>query len=207
MESFWEIFTLLTGILYIILEIRQHNFMWVVGVLTALAAMYVFFQQSLFASFGLNCYYLVVSFIGLWQWHKDSDALTVSTGSTSMSAEGTKAADEKSQIHLRTLTLGVIIGSSAVFVLMTLGLGWMANKLGDPMSHLDVAVAVLSAIATWWLSRSYKEQWLLWIVADALTTWLCVSQHLWWMTALYSAYTISAIYGYWHWKKHGQAIE
>ena len=206
MGSFWEIFTLLTGILYIILEIRQHNFMWVVGVLTALAAMWVFFQQSLFASFGLNCYYLVVSFIGLWQWSKDARSME-ERKAINESSDITKAEGESDhQIRLRTLSLGMALGSLAVFVTMTIVLGWLADKLGDPMSHLDVAVAVLSAIATWWLSRSYKEQWLLWIVADALTTWLCISQNLWWMTVLYAAYTLSAGYGYWHWKKHGQTI-
>jgi hypothetical protein len=26
---------------------------------------------------------------------------------------------------------------------------------------------------------------------------------MWWMTALYAAYALSAVYGYVHWKKHG----
>ena len=60
-----EIFTLVTGVIYVILEIRQKNFMWVVGIATSLAAMWVFFNQGLYASFGLNTYYLVTSFIGL----------------------------------------------------------------------------------------------------------------------------------------------
>ena len=66
-----EIFTLVTGVIYIILEIRQKNFMWVVGILTSVAAMWVFFRQGLYASFGLNTYYLVTSVIGLWQWRRD----------------------------------------------------------------------------------------------------------------------------------------
>ena len=60
-----EIFTLITGVAYMILEIRHHNFMWVVGVFTSLAAMWVFFSQGLYASFGLNTYYLITAFIGL----------------------------------------------------------------------------------------------------------------------------------------------
>ncbi len=69
--DFMEIFTLVTGVIYIILEIRQKNFMWVVGVFTSLAAMWVFFRQGLYASFGLNTYYLITAFIGLWQWGRD----------------------------------------------------------------------------------------------------------------------------------------
>ena len=42
-----QIFTLVTGVIYIVLEIRQKTFMWVIGVLTSLAAMWVFFRQGL----------------------------------------------------------------------------------------------------------------------------------------------------------------
>ena len=73
--DFMEIFTLVTGVIYIILEIRQKNLMWAIGVLTSVAAMVVFFRQGLYASFGLNTYYLVMSFIGLWQWNKDKRKL------------------------------------------------------------------------------------------------------------------------------------
>ena len=69
--DFMQIFTLVTGVIYIILEIRQKSFMWVVGIATSLAAMWVFFRQGLYASFGLNTYYLITAFIGLWQWGKD----------------------------------------------------------------------------------------------------------------------------------------
>ena len=60
-----EIFTLVTGVIYIILEIRQKSLMWAVGIVTSIAAMYVFFRQGLYASFGLNTYYLIMSVVGL----------------------------------------------------------------------------------------------------------------------------------------------
>ena len=63
--DYMQIFTLLTGVIYIVLEIRQKNFMWVVGIATSLAAMWVFFRQGLYASFGLNTYYFITAFIGL----------------------------------------------------------------------------------------------------------------------------------------------
>ena len=70
-----QIFTLVTGVIYIVLEIRQKNFMWVVGIATSIAAMWVFFRQGLYASFGLNTYYLITSFIGLWHWGRDRKRL------------------------------------------------------------------------------------------------------------------------------------
>ena len=135
-----EIFTLVTGVIYIILEIRQKNLMWLVGVLTSVAAMWVFFRQELYASFALNTYYLVTSFIGLWQWSRDKKKL-VSDGD---------------RIHLNRLTVKTVAVSAVVMELGTFGLvelmQWL-NSAGilqeNPMSYLDSAATILSAIATW----------------------------------------------------------
>ncbi len=190
-----EIFTLVTGVIYIILEIRQKNLMWVVGILTSVAAMWVFFRQGLYASFGLNTYYLVTSVIGLWQWRRDIDR---------SSQEGTAQGD--GTVRLKHLRLKTVAVSALTVVAGTLALAFVMEHLENPMSYLDSAVAVLSAVATWWLVRCYIQQWWLWIAADTVSTILCASQGLWWMAVLYAAYAVSAIIGYIHWKKHGRYI-
>ena len=195
MGNFMEIFTLVTGVIYIILEIRQKNFMWVVGILTSVAAMWVFFRQGLYASFGLNTYYLVTSVIGLWQWRRDIE---------NVSQDG--ASSEDGSVRLKKLSLKTLSFSVLAVVTGTLALAFVMERLENPMSYLDSAVAVLSAVATWWLVRCYIQQWWLWIAADTVSTILCATQGLWWMTALYAAYTISAVIGYIHWKKHGRYI-
>ena len=207
--DFMQIFTLVTGVIYIILEIRQKNFMWVIGVLTSVAAMWVFFSQGLYASFALNTYYLVTAFIGLWQWSRDKKKL-VAEGGSDVVAE---AQPEGDKIHLNRLTAKTVVASAVVMVLGTFGLvelmQWL-NSAGilqeNPMSYLDSAATILSAIATWWLVRSYIQQWWLWIAADLMSTILCASQGMWWMTALYAAYTLSAVYGWAHWKRNGRYI-
>ena len=42
------------------------------------------------------------------------------------------------------------------------------------------------------------------IAADTVSTILCATQGLWWMTALYAAYAVSAVIGYVHWKRNGR---
>ena len=194
-----QIFTLVTGVIYIILEIRQKNLMWVVGIATSLAAMWVFFRQGLYASFGLNTYYLVTAFIGLWQWGKDRQRLGTVTP---------KKSKKKNipTIHLNRLPLKTVIVSVVAMIVGTYGMAQLMELLENPMSYLDSAVTVMSVVATWWLVRAYIQQWWLWIVADALSAVLCATQGMWMMTALYGAYSLSAIYGYIHWTRHGQYI-
>ena len=197
--DFMQIFTLVTGVIYIILEIRQKNLMWVVGIATSLAAMWVFFRQGLYASFGLNTYYLVTAFIGLWQWGKDRQRLGTVTP---------KKSKKKNipTIHLNRLPLKTVIVSVVAMIVGPYGMAQLMELLENPMSYLDSAVTVMSVVATWWLVRAYIQQWWLWIVADALSAVLCATQGMWMMTALYGAYSLSAIYGYIHWKRHGQYI-
>ena len=186
-----EIFTLVTGVIYIILEIRQKNLMWAVGILTSVAAMWVFFRQGLYASFGLNTYYLVTSFIGLWQWRRDKSRMMSDN-------------DQGGSIRLNRLTLRTVAFSTVITAAGTFARAYLMELLENPMSYLDSAVAVLSAVATWWLVRCYIQQWWLWIAADTVSTILCATQGLWWMTALYAAYAVSAVIGYVHWKRNGR---
>lgn len=188
-----QVFTLVTGVIYIVLEIRQKNFMWVVGIATSLAAMWVFFHQGLYASFGLNTYYLITSFIGLWHWSRDRKRLS-----------DVQQADDV--IHLNRLNVRVAALSAILAIVGIFALAHLMELVENPMSYLDATVTVLSAIATWWLVKCYLQQWWLWIAADFLSTVLCASQGMWWMTALYAAYTLSAVYGYIHWKRKGQYV-
>ena len=194
--DFMEIFTLVTGVIYIILEIRQKNFMWVIGIATSLAAMWVFFRQGLYASFGLNAYYLVTSFIGLWHWRRDRNRLADDI-----------ASQKDEAIHLNRLSWKTVMTSAIEAIAGTVLLAEIMVLFENPMSYMDSAVAVLSAIATWWLVKSYLAQWWIWIVADAMSTVLCATQGLWWMSALYCMYALSAIYGLYHWKRHGVYIK
>lgn len=197
-EVFMQIFTLLTGVAYVILEIRQKNLMWAVGVVTGIAAMWVFFRQGLYASFGLNTYYLFVSFWGLWQWSRTKR----------LAKDALPAEDEGGDvICLRHISPNVLAVSALLAVAGTVALSLLMERFENPMSWLDSSVAVLSALATWWLGRSYLEQWYVWIAADCVSAILCVSQGLWWMAVLYVFYTVAAAYGLVHWKMHGKYVD
>lgn len=194
-QNILEIFTLITGVIYVILEIRQKNAMWVLGIITSLASMLVFFSQGLYASFGLNAYYLITAFIGLWQWRKDKGAI-----------------EDSSKIHLNTLTWKTAALSAMIFICGTIGLSAgmeYMSELGfkeNPMSLLDSSIAVLSAVATWWLVKAYLQQWWLWIAANVLSVALCAAQGMWWMALLYILYMVAAIIGLLHWKRYGVVV-
>ena len=182
-----EVFATVTGIIYVVLEILQLNSMWVVGILTGAACAWSFGVQHLWASMGLNLYYVAISVWGLWQWRKDGER-----------SEG--------GIHLTRPTPSFLALSAVLLVVGSAALVWVLSLLGDSMSVLDAVVAVMSAIGTWWLGRSIPQQWLVWIVADILSTILCWKSGMPWMSGLYIVYAFSAVYGWYHWNKNGKYI-
>ena len=202
MEKSFEIFTLITGVIYIILEIRQKNFMWVLGILTSLASMWMFYSKGAYASFVLNTYYLMTAFIGLWQWRRDKNSV----------AQGHES-DCEQRIHIRKLGVKAAVAGLLAIVALAFVLSLGMDSLcragvlkENPMSWLDASIAAVSAVATWWLVRSYLEQWWLWIVADLMSMAFCIVCGMWWMTLLYAAYTAAAAVGLRYWKTHGTYI-
>lgn len=49
------------------------------------------------------------------------------------------------------------------------------------------------------MARKYAEQWLLWVVVDAVSTWLYVYKGLVFYPVLYGIYTVIAVFGYFKW--------
>ena len=76
----------------------------------------------------------------------------------------------------------------------------------DPMPWTDSSVTVLSAIATFWLSKSYREQWLIWLAVNIVTVIMTFSLQLYPTALLYTVNAVASIYGYMHWRKKGIAI-
>lgn len=183
-----EIFAMVTGVAYVILEILQKNSMWIVGILTGVACAFSFAVQHVWASMGLNIYYVVISVMGLYKWKKDSGKV------------------EAGEIHLGRLDGRTALLSAVLTVAGTLVFTFILKSTGDPAPVLDALAVVLSAVATWWLAMSYIEQWLLWIVADIITTALCLVTGQYLLALMYLAYVAGAVYGYFHWKRHGKEI-
>ena len=183
-----EIFAMVSGVVYVALEILQKNSMWVVGILTGAACAFEFAITHVWASMGLNIYYVIMSVIGLIQWRKASEAVG------------------ENEIHLQKLSLKACVLSAAVFAAGSAVMVPILQAAGDPAPLLDAVAVSLSIVGTWWLAQSYLEQWFIWIVADILTTALCLKTGQYWMAVLYLVYIGSAVYGFFHWKSKGKYV-
>ena len=217
-QQYVEIFTLITGLVYLVLEVSQKNAMWIVGIITSAAAVYMFAAEALYASAALNVYYVVISAVGFVHWRRDRARLRLQTSArapaatdAAMPASGASVKDVKEgsaarSLHLNRLTGRTALWSAAIAAAGTALLFFVLKLTGDSMPYLDAPIAVLNAVATWWLSRSYYQQWYILVFVNILSSVLCFSQDLYWMTAQYVFYSASSVFGLLYWRRRGVYI-
>lgn len=184
-----EQFSLVAGLVYIWLQVKQSRWMWPVDILVCIATICVFAHQALWASMGLNVYYLIMGCVGIAAWKKD------------------EAKAEEGALRLRRLTAKTAAVSAVAFVAVTIGLFFLLNALNDPSPVFDALVGGSGIVGTVWLVRCYLGNWWIWIASDTLSVVMCLMQGLYGMAALYAVYTIMAVVGYIQWKRDGQYLD
>lgn len=188
MEHWLEYFGVLTGLTYLVLEIRQHRAMWVVGFVTSLVYVFVFFFSKFYADMGLNVYYVGISVYGFWQWRR----------------EGAAGSGEVAEVVYRHLTWQTGIGLAWLTAGLYGGLFWVLSHFTDsPVPAGDAFTTSLSVTATWMLARRILEHWWLWVVINLVSAGLYYYRGLYPTCFLFVCYGVLAIVGWINWKKKG----
>ena len=139
-----EVFALVTGVPYIVLEVLQKNGMWYFGIATGLACAYSFAIQHVWSNMSLNIYYVVMSVWGLYQWRKDSRLLEDDGGG------------QDPAVHLGRMDGRTALWSAVTFIAGTPLLVWLLHALGGSSTWLDAASAMMSFMeGQYWLTLLY----------------------------------------------------
>ncbi len=177
-----EIVGAIAGLLYVYLEIIQKRSMWIVGGVSALIYVTVFFDSGLFAAAILQVCFLLMSIYGWILWGKAGD----DENSSKVNRLGGKK------------FLFSILAAILLYIVVTI---LLINYSSDPMPYVDSLIAVLSLLATYWVTGKHTENWIIWIINNAIAIYLYASQGLYPTVLLYTVYLIAAIIGYRHWRK------
>ena len=146
--SWAELLGFVTGAACVWLTVRAsiHNF-WV-GIANSAFFLVLFASARLWADSGLQVVFIVLGFIGWWQWLHGGDhrkALVVSHAST------------------RTLAVAVCL-----VVMATWGLTVLLREAHDIAPFWDALTTALSLAAQYLLNTKRIETWLFWIAADLI---------------------------------------
>jgi len=192
MEKVLEYFGVITGLLYLFLEIKQHRAMWVVGFLTSLTYIFVFFHAKIYADMGLNIYYTLISVYGFIQWSRKGKHVPV------------KDNKQDEVIVYRHLSLRLFAGIIAISIIIFFALWYGLSHFTDsPIPVGDAFTTTIGIVATWMLAKYIIEHWIFWVIVNFVSVYLYFLRDLYPTMFLYLCYAILAIAGWYTWKKKG----
>lgn len=192
MEDVLEYFGVISGLLYLLLEIRQHKAMWVVGFLTSLAYVFVFFMAKVYADMGLSVYYVGISVYGFIKWNRKGSYLPEET------------TNGKEVIVYRHITARLLMGVTGATVGI-FGVIWyvLSRYTDSPIPVGDAFTTAVGIVATWMLAKCIIEHWAYWVVANLVSVYLYYLRGLYPTMFLYLCYAILAVVGFCIWKRKG----
>ncbi len=179
--SLWEWLAVVSGILYVVLITYKKIAAWFFAIVCSFLYIYICYISKLYLETGLQFFYLVMGIYGWIMW---------SSKRTILSGEIIKWSNK---LHLINIVLSALI---------TLILGWVFDTYTNQANpYTDAFTTVFSLTATFMVTKKVLENWLYWIVIDAVSIYLFSSRELYLTALLFLLYTIIAVFGFFQWKK------
>ena len=175
-----------SGVICVALTAKGKISSYIFNFIQMITYMVICWDAALYLEFGEQVFYFIACIFGVFLWKKNM----------------VKNEDGSEQVVAKKFKLWHWIVTVVATIVCTLGLGYFGdNVLGSTLSYLDALTVALAVIAQLLMVWRYREQWVMWIVIDisSLIMFLILGQ--WSMVAMYVAWTINAIYGWYNWSK------
>lgn len=172
------------GLVYLWLEYKASIWLWAASIIMPAVDMVLYFKAGLYADFGMAIYYCLIAIYGFAVWRFG------------------RQAKAKGEMPITHFPLAYVFPAVAAMGLVWYVIWWVLSTETDSTVPLaDAFTTALSIVAMWALARKYAEQWMLWLVVDAVCTVLYVRKGIPFKACIYGLYTVFAVFGYRKWLK------
>ncbi len=183
-----EISGFVIGLVYLWYEYHANARVWIVSVIMPLISMWLYFRKGIYADFAINIYYVAIAIYGYINWTLRSHRVA-----------GQKQPSKPSLPVTRT-PRAVAWRCAASALALWAGIYLVLKYFTDSTVPVaDAFTTALSIVALWMMARKYAEQWLVWMVVDAVCVGLYIYKGIPFYGILYSVYTVIAWFGYKKW--------
>ena len=178
------------GLIYLFLEYKANVWLWPAGIVMSLFYVVIFFHGKFYADAAVYLYYIGANTYGLMKWTRSRRRNLTEEGSA------TEA------LPITHVPKGQLLPLAAVTIALWGLLYWVLGTFTDsPVPLGDAFTTALSIVAMWMLAQKYLEQWLLWIVVNAVSTALYFWKGLYPTGVLFIVYVVVAVMGYFRWRR------
>ena len=167
-----------SSIIYVILAARKLIYCWLFAFISSALFVYICFSANLYLESVLQLFYVVMAVVGFLLWNKSD------------SGEIIKWPVKYHVINLSLSTLTALL------------LGYLFSVYTDQANpYVDASTTVFSLVATFMVTKKVLENWIYWIIIDAVSVYLYFSRDLHLTAVLFVIFTVLAIVGYVSWNK------
>jgi nicotinamide mononucleotide transporter len=175
---------LATGVAYAVLAALRIRFCWIAGAVSSVCAAILFGMSKLPMQAALQVYYVGMAVYGWWTWTHSTSGGELSVG---------------------TWPLGGHVAVALVLTGASFASAWWLRPSGvADWPLLDSLAAWFSLFATWLAARARLENWLYWIVINAVVVFLSYEQKAWGMAWLSAFLMVIAAAGFVAWRRRYQ---
>jgi nicotinamide mononucleotide transporter len=179
--SIWEWLGVLTGVLYVVFISYKKIIAWLFALISSTIYVYLCFKSKLFIETGLQFFYVIMAIYGWFKWNSDQ------TDNHGIIIQW------KPKFHLINILIsGLLVGL----------LGYIFDSYTNQANpYTDAFSTVFSLAATFMVTKKVLENWIYWIVIDAVCIYLFASRGLFLTSILFFFYTIIAVFGFVQWRR------
>lgn len=166
---------------FVILNAKGNIISWPLGIIGSAIYTYIFYTVNLYGDMTLQIFYVLMGVYGWINWSQ-----------TEASDEEFKVQFLNSRKFLLIICFGLVLTPLIGFIL--------ASQTNADLPYWDSFTTVFSFIATWMMAKKYIQNWIIWIVVDALCIGIYYYKGLDSTVLLFIIYTLMAIYGLVNWR-------
>jgi nicotinamide mononucleotide transporter len=184
-DSVLGIISGISGVISVVLCAKGKISVYFIGFVQTTTYLILAWQNKFYGEVLENIFYLVTMVWGIFIWKKNMQK----------NDDGTSDVKAK-KFNWWQWTLS-IVGT----IIATIAMGYWLDSIGSNQAYLDAATNVMAIFAQLLMVWRFREQWAWWIVIDVICTIMWFTAGNWSMVAMYIAWTINAIYGWYNWSK------
>ena len=177
-----ETVAVILGIAYLLFAMRENSLCWYCAFISTGIYIWIFGDVSLYMESALNAYYMVMAVYGWYLWQRGGS-----------SSQGIKLSSWRIKQHMAAIGLALVLSVISGYLL--------SQNTDARMPYIDSFTTWGSVITTFMVARKVLENWLYWIVIDAVSIFLYIDRELYQTVGLYSVYLVLAVIGYVAWRK------
>ena len=184
-DSLIGIISGISGVISVVLCAKGKISFYSIGFIQTISYLFLAWDNRFYGEVIENIFYLVTMVWGIFIWQKSL----------------TKTSDGSTQVIVKKFTMSQWILSIIGTTVATIIMGYWLNSISSSQPYTDAATNIFAIFAQLLMIKRYKEQWIWWLLIDVLCIKMWFVAGNWSMVAMYIAWTINCIYGWYNWSK------